>query len=81
MKLKIKIALVLFVLFTGLYTLSAQDNKLQIKGSLLTDQRFRLNDDNPWSWNENRLDLQLEKKISGAKFYGDIWVRNFGVPN
>lgn len=81
MKVQIKIAFALFVLFTGSYTLSAQDNKLQLKGYLLTDQRFRLKNDNPWSWNENRLDLQLEKKISGAKFYSDIWVRNFGFPN
>ena len=81
MKLKINIAFVLFFLLAASIDLSAQESKLQVKGSLLTDQRFRLKDDNPWSWNENRLDLQLEKKMSGAKFYSDIWVRNFGVPN
>ena len=60
----------------------AQDEeKLRLYGELYSDQRFLLKSPNDWAWNENRLDLRLEKKVSGfAKFYGDIWLRNMGIP-
>ena len=55
------------------------ENSLKLSGELLSDQRFLLETPNDWVWNENRLDLKLEKKIQGfAKFHGNIWLRNFG---
>ncbi len=65
---------------SGAYPMTAQENKLQIGGELITDNRFRTEDENhQWSWNENRLDLQLNKNISSySKFNGDIWFRSFG---
>ncbi|MCD4771838.1 MAG: hypothetical protein K8R41_00475 [Bacteroidales bacterium] len=61
----------------------AQDNsKLKLTGELLTDQRFLLEDPNDWAWNENRLTLNFEKKITdNSKFYSEVWLRNIGLPN
>lgn len=56
--------------------------KLKISGELLTDERFLLNNNNDWAWNENRLTLKLDKKIlDNSKFYSEIWLRNIGLPN
>ena len=60
----------------------AQETKLKISGELLTDQRFLLEDPNDWAWNENRLTLNFDKKITdNSKFYSEIWLRNIGLPN
>lgn len=61
----------------------AQDeSKLKMSGELLTDERFLLKDNNDWAWNENRLTLKLDKKITdNSKFYSEIWLRNIGLPN
>jgi len=57
-------------------------NKLKLSGELLTDQRFLLEDPNDWAWNENRLTLELNRKITGnSKFYSEVWLRNIGLPN
>ena len=59
----------------------AQDKPIQLSGELLTDQRFLLQDKNPWAWNENRLTLRLDKSIRGnSKFYSEVWLRNIGLP-
>ena len=61
----------------------AQDNadKLKISGELLTDQRFLLESPNDWAWNENRLTLKFDKRITGnSKFYSEVWLRNMGLP-
>ena len=59
----------------------AQDNKLKLSGEFLTDQRFLLEKNYDWAWNENRLSLQLDKKLFGdSKFHSDVWLRNIGLP-
>jgi hypothetical protein len=61
---------------------SQEENKLQITGNLLTDQRFLLKEPNDWCWNENRLTLEFEKKITDkSTFYSEVWMRNFGLPS
>jgi len=64
-------------------TTQAQDeSKLKISGELLTDDRILLKDKNNWAWNENRIALRLDKKItSSSKFYSEVWLRNIGLPN
>ena len=58
------------------------DNKLKLSGELLSDQRFLLEDPNDWAWNENRLTLKFNKKITGnSKFYSEVWLRNIGLPD
>jgi hypothetical protein len=58
------------------------DSKLKLSGELLTDQRFLTSKPNDWAWNENRLSLQLDKKITdNSKFYSEVWLRNIGLPN
>ena len=53
-----------------------------MSGELLTDQRFLLEDPNDWAWNENRLTLKFNKKITdNSKFYSEVWLRNIGLPN
>jgi hypothetical protein len=60
----------------------AQESNFKISGELLTDQRFLLQDQNDWAWNENRLTLNFDKKITDySKFYGEVWLRNIGLPN
>jgi len=75
--------LILIVLLSSFNLVKAQDeSKLNISGDLLTDQRFLLNTDNDWAWNENRLTLKFDKKItSSSKFYSEIWLRNMGLPS
>jgi hypothetical protein len=66
----------------GVEKQSTDENKLKLSGELLTDERFLLKNQNDWVWNENRLTLNLEKKISGnSKFYSEVWLRNIGLPN
>jgi len=58
------------------------ETPLRISGTLLTDERLLFKKDNLWAWNENRLSLQLDKKITGnSKFYSEIWLRNIGLPS
>ncbi len=72
--------LIALLTLAGIY---AQDSTaLSINGQLLTDERMLLKNDNPWAWNENRLDLKLEQALPGnAKFYGQVWIRNLGLPH
>lgn len=77
---KINISLVL--LLTSLGMAHAQKSPLQISGELRTDQRFLFQEKNPWAWNENRLTVNLDKRITdNSKFYSEIWLRNIGLPN
>ncbi|MCD6557030.1 MAG: hypothetical protein J7K64_07535, partial [Bacteroidales bacterium] len=73
-----------FVLIISSHIAVAQETNKQLKltGELLTDQRFLLKKPNDWAWNENRLTLKLNKKITdNSKFYGEVWLRNLGLPN
>ncbi len=64
------------------FTINAQDDKLSISGSLLTNQRLRMQYGNDWIWNENRLNLNLDKRVSNnTRFYSEIWLRNLGLPD
>lgn len=73
---------VILAIITSVSVIYAQDDNLKISGSLLTDERFLLTDKNDWAWNENRLTLKLDKKITNSsKFYSEIWFRNIGLPN
>ncbi len=58
-----------------------ESSQLRLSGELLTDQRFLFQRPNDWAWNENRLTLKLNKKITGhSKFYSEVWLRNIGLP-
>ena len=77
------IFLVIIILLMGADIAQAQadENSLKLSGELLSDQRILLESPNDWAWNENRLDLRIEKKVAGyAKFYGNVWLRNLGIP-
>lgn len=68
------------ILILGSISTSAQETPLRLYGELYLDNRFRLAD-GQWSWNENRLDLQLDKKFADkAKFHSQVWLRSFGYP-
>ena len=63
-------------------TQDQDESRLKISGELLTDERFLLNDKKDWAWNENRLALRFDKKITNSsKFYSEVWLRNIGLPN
>lgn len=75
---------VAIMLLLSINIANAQDDasKLKLSGELLTDQRFLLNKPNDWAWNENRLTLKFNKKITdNSEFYSEVWVRNIGLPN
>lgn len=68
------------VALTEICPCNAQES-LQIKGNFFTDNRIFTQINLPWSWNENRLDVQLEQKLEGkARVMADVWMRNFGAP-
>jgi len=74
----------LLMLVISINTANAQngDNKVKLSGELLSDQRFLLESPNDWAWNENRLTLKLDKKITdNSKFYSEVWLRNLGLLN
>lgn len=88
----LKLTSVIIILLANSYIVRAQESsftapeqaesRLNITGSLLTDERFLLTDKKDWAWNENRLTLKLDKKISNrSKFYSEVWLRNIGLPN
>lgn len=63
----------------SLNKINAQDNPLRISGKLITDQRFRTQNPVSWSWNENRMEINLHKKFEDkALFYSNLWIRNLG---
>jgi len=73
----------IIALMFSVNTAKAQDdaNKLKLSGELLTDQRFLLDKPHDWAWNENRLTLKLDKRITdNSKFYSEVWLRNIGLP-
>ena len=76
----IKTSLMLVLVFMG--NAYGQDMSLNLSGELMTDQRFLFQEKNPWAWNENRLTVSLDKRITGSsKFSGEIWLRNIGLPD
>jgi len=79
-----RINLIFLLVLVSLSTqfVKAQETQLKISGKLLTDQRILLESPNDWAWNENRLTLNFEKKITdNSKFYSEVWLRNIGLPN
>ena len=75
--------LITLIGLVGTTTIFAQEdaNKLKLSGELLTDQRFLTDSPNNWAWNENRVTLKFDKKITdNSKFYSEVWLRNIGLP-
>ncbi|GAB4288597.1 MAG: hypothetical protein Kow0068_14310 [Marinilabiliales bacterium] len=80
---------IFYLIFAGfmfinnnIYAQEQDENNLLISGKLMTDQRFLLKNNNDWAWNENRLTLNLDKKVSNkSKFRSEIWLRNIGLPS
>ncbi len=58
--------------------ISAQEHPLILRGSVETDHRLMLRGDQDWAWNENRLDLTLEKRVSPLRVVGNVWIRHLG---
>ncbi|MBN2615958.1 MAG: hypothetical protein JXR71_09720 [Bacteroidales bacterium] len=80
-RVQVIIGLLIIVMVFHISPIRAQ-NQLKLSGYLQTDQRILLQSPNDWVWNENRLSLQLDKKVSGkAKFHSEVWLRNMGIPN
>ncbi len=66
----------------GLQVAAQNPEPLKMSGYLQSDQRLLTRSPYDWIWNENRLSLQLEKKIPGkALFFSEVWLRNLGIPN
>jgi hypothetical protein len=80
-RIKLFQLLVLLILTLGI-THAQEANSLKLSGELLTDQRFLLKSPNDWAWNENRLTLNLDKRVAGnSNFYSEVWLRNIGLPD
>jgi hypothetical protein len=79
-RIKLFQLLVLLILTSGIAN-AQEANSLKLSGELFTDQRFLLKSPNDWAWNENRLTLNLDKRVAGnSKFYSEVWLRNIGLP-
>ena len=73
---------IMFLIISNIARAQGDGDNLKLSGDLLTDQRFLLDKPHDWAWNENRLNLKFDKKISGnSKFYSEVWLRNIGLPN
>ncbi|MBN1182607.1 MAG: hypothetical protein JXB49_09995 [Bacteroidales bacterium] len=71
----------LFVLSIKINAQDPDDERLKLSGEFLSDERFLLTDPYDWAWNETRLTLGLDKKITdNSKFHSEIWLRNIGLP-
>lgn len=73
-----RLIFLLFILFLG--SLAAQENSLLLRGELYSNHRLLLKDKNDWAWNENRLDLNMQKRASKINFYSNIWLRHLNAP-
>ncbi|HSV87855.1 MAG TPA: DUF1302 family protein [Bacteroidales bacterium] len=71
---------VMICLLTTIYAKAEEPPRLQIGGELFTDQRMFINRENDWAWNENRLNLRLEKRTERMRFFANTWLRHLGVP-
>lgn len=76
---------ILFLVFVSAYPQDipgADEAELKISGNLTTDERILLKNENDWAWNENRLTVNFDRKISGySKFHSEVWLRNIGLPD
>lgn len=80
-RIKLFQLLALLILTSGIAN-AQEANSLKLSGELLTDQRFLLKSSNDWAWNENRLTLNLDKRVAGnSNFYSEVWLRNIGLPD
>lgn len=72
--------LVLFVFSGRIMAQFGDENKLKFGGIIYIDNRIRT-DDGQWSWNENRLDLSLDKNFENrGAIHANVWLRSFGFP-
>lgn len=77
-----RFSIILLIILANNLISHAQENILKLSGNLLTDQRFLLQEDNVWAWNENRLTTNFDVNITGnTKFHSEIWIRNIGLPD
>lgn len=71
------------IMVVGMFVFVAQPAGAQgiWSGYLQTDNRLRLYNDYEFSWQEYRLNLELEAKPSEkVKLYGEVWLRSWGFP-
>jgi hypothetical protein len=76
-----KIGFIISILGLLMTSIAQEENPLRIYGNLITNQRAVFLDETEWGWNENRLTLKFEKRTERTKFYSEVWLRNFGIPN
>ena len=75
--------ILLMIMVVGMFVLITQPLGAQgiWSGYLQTDNRLRLCDDYEFSWQEYRLNLELEVKPSEkVKLYSEVWLRSWGFP-
>lgn len=76
-----KIFIILTICIFSINIFAQDSSNLEINGYLKSDQRFFAQKNYEWAWNENRLNLELNKKSDSYNFYSQIWVRNKGFSN
>jgi hypothetical protein len=73
------ISISLLILITSI-AVAQESNPLIITGELYSNHRLLLKDQNDWAWNENRLDLAIQKRSGSINFYSNIWLRHLNAP-
>ena len=69
-----------FLILITAMAIAQESNPLLIKGELYSNHRLLLKDQNDWAWNENRLDLNMQKRTGSINFYSNIWLRHLNAP-
>jgi hypothetical protein len=73
-------SLVVFILSVALF--SESRSQVEIGGYIKTDNRFRIQESNSYTWNENTLDIQLKANPSAKiRLYSEARLRGFGFPS
>ncbi len=54
------------------------ESPLLWRGSVESDQRMMLRDERDWAWNENRLDLTMERRSQQLRVTANVWLRHLG---
>jgi len=73
------ISISFLILITSI-AVAQESNPLLINGELYSNHRLLLKDQNDWAWNENRLDLSMQKRTGSINFYSNIWLRHLNAP-
>lgn len=68
------------IILIPFWLFARQDSTLLLKGEIYSNHRLLFKDKNDWAWNENRLDLSLQKRSGKFNIFSNIWLNHLNAP-